>query len=59
MLAVVIQRAPDGRFLPETARSYEINRPDEDQGNSLMTEFAKWAAQRIYEERAGMRSAQE
>lgn len=59
MLAVVIQRAPDGSFLQETARSYEIHRPDEDQGDSLMTEFAKWAAQRIYEERAGMRSAQE
>lgn len=59
MLAVVIQRAPDGSFIPETARSYEIHRQDEDQGDSLMTEFAKWAAQRIYEERSGMRCAQE
>ena len=48
MLAVEIPRSPDGDFLPELARSAEV--PD-DGRDELMGKFARWAAQRIREEK--------
>lgn len=48
MLAAVAYRAADGSFLP--AEPFEIKRPGDGHGETVMDAFVRWAAERCQRE---------
>ena len=48
MLAAIAYRAADGSFLP--AEPFEISRPEDGRGESVLDAFARWAAERYRKE---------